>query len=365
MFKDNILNIKCVDKYKNKLFILTRDGNELLSYDLETENLSYIGNIQRGASFYCTSCICDGKIYYFSYFDSEICVYDINDNFLSYKNINVTYNEKSFGGCSACVKYENYIYILCNDKHIPMVRLNTKTMNIENVNIWMDYCDEKYNKNVINTSYTNLCIVNDSLLLTTNLSDIILEYNLKTNLYNFIELPKLNIQYYTINFDGNVFWLTGNKKKIVKWNKELNTISEYEKLPIDLEYRSEIDSSVSKGLFYTGFSVKDYIFYAPLGANMFIVLNTKTEEVKSVKKINKKEYCFYFFNFNQEGIWAQIEKIGGLTTETLVFKDFKYKEKKFDLNRINYNNAIYNENVYLTEKFPSMLNWYIEKIINI
>lgn len=361
----NLLKFKCINKYNDKLFFLTRDENELLMYDVNKQSLAYIKKLQRGNAYFCTSCIVDGKIYYFSYIGCEFCIYDIDRNTIRYVDVNLRYRDKHFEGCSSCIPFGSYIYILCGgEKNIPMIRLDTETLKVECCSQWLDYAQCKYQKDeIINIAHTNLCIKGDSLFLPLNIEDLILEYNLSTDEYKFYELPKLGMCYYTINYDGRYFWLTGDNKAIIKWDKDTNNCIELRGLPNDLLCRTEIGY---KGIFYAGYTRGDSIYYAPLKANMFVCINTITEEMEVVKKIIEDEFCFYFYDLDNYGIWAQIEreKLGSSDSKIYVINEGDCKETIIDLNHMTYDRAIsiQDGNTQVNEKYPGMLQWFITSV---
>lgn len=362
----NTNNFKCINEYGEFLFFLTEKDNEILRYNLKTGVFNYIAKIQRGDSYYCTSCCVNDKIFYFSYLGNEYCIYDIKNNNILYQNLIVNSQSRIIGGCSTCVQYGKYIYILCGGKHIPMIKINTETLEVTNTSDWIYKAIEEYNIDIMETVYSNPCIANNILWITLNVDDIVLKYFLDTGEYEFIELEKWGIRYYTINCVDNCLWLTGDKKFIVKWDIKTNIIQKLEILPSDMKYRKEIGNTVSKGLFYAGYVKGKYIYYAPIEGDMFIRLNSETQDIKVIKKIEETEFCFYFFDLNDEGLWAKVEteRIGSLSNKLYIIKDLECNQQEMEYLDVSFENVANNfaGPFLVNEKYSGMLDWFIKCI---
>lgn len=362
------LNVKCANLIGRTLYCLTEEMNDLFAYDIHDHTCHFIASIQKGGEFYCTSCSVGNKIYYFSYFGHEYCIFDTVSNQIEYFSVDFEYRGKTFGACSSCAVFDEFIYVLGADEHIPMVRINSLTNKAECKSSWLDYARKEYGKDLINIAHTNLCIVDDVLWLPMNRDDTILAYNLRNDDYKFHTLPPCGIKYYTVNYDGEWYWLTGDNRHIVKWKPDSDELINFTDDLTAFVYRNQI-GNIWPGLFYSGYynAQARKMIYAPLHGNMFISIDTETGEARQIKQINEDEYCFTFFDISGFGLFAQVYKVNAYFSRKsyMIGKD-GIREFGINVSETEYGNSI-KEKIRLgnsiKESYSDMLKWFMENIM--
>lgn len=368
-WKINGLKYKCMNQYENSLFLLSEDDNLLFEYSLQKNELIYICRIKRGCSFYTTSCIVDDKIFYFSYFGNEYCVYDIKEKQILYKTIEVEFSGKKFGSCSTCLIYGDYIYIICGDDNIPLIKLDTKNYIAESKSDWISIGKSKYSQDLKCNIYTNPCVVNNVLWITLNIPDVILKYNMELDSYELIELEKQDIMYSTVNYDGSSLWLTGDKKKVIRWNPDTQELIVIDSFPDGFEIRENARAFGWSNMFYTGVCFGEYIIYPALASNMFIGLDTKTNTMTNVMSIKDKEYCFFCFEINDDkgkGMWLQLNQFDSLSWKLLRMDEggnslieTEFPEVLHETKNVNKGET---DRYCFRELFQGMLDWFVDYV---
>lgn len=360
------VQIKCLNHYYDDVYILTDLNNELYKYNKSSEEFGYIGKINRGNSFYCTSVLVGDKIFYFSYYGTEFCIYDITNNIFKYKSIDLNYKGHSFGACSSAVVIDDDIYVFGGAESIPLSKINSKSLETECVCDWLE--GNKDDKDILikTSAYTNHCVINGEIWFPTNIQDVIISYNTNIGKSEVYVLPHKGIHYYTVNFDGKYFWLTGDRKDIFRWNKEKNELKSFENLLQGIDYNS--NSHKSSGLFYTGLIKGQIINYIPLNSNAFICLNTESETIEVKRYIDPDEFCFWTFSLTKDEYLCQISKRIDANRYTLKVTEQGVEDYPFNLSGINYKNAITSQlqegNFIISENGPGMLEWYLNAISN-
>ena len=178
MNKKCTVKYKCMNQIDNNLFLLTDKSSELIMCDLSTQKRYFIGKIQRPNSYFCTSCSIGTKIYYFSYFGNEFCVFDSKNKELKFVKADIESHGKKIGECSSCVKYKDSVYVLSGSNSIQLIKIDSLTDNVNTCADWSEEGQKKYGCVVYPNLFCNPCITDNIMWLPTNIPDVLIKYYL-------------------------------------------------------------------------------------------------------------------------------------------------------------------------------------------
>lgn len=139
------------------------------------------------------------------------------------------------------------------------------------------------------------CIqIEEKIYCISKTSNTVCEFDMKTRVYQYYFLPlKNNKGFNTICFVANKFWLSGNEKEIVVWDKKEERIDVLNISINDFEMY-KVGKIETRQLFLNSVNTQDKIWFIPYLANKMLVLDTKdltiktfevTEEIENEKDI--------------------------------------------------------------------------------
>lgn len=127
--------------------------------------------------------------------------------------------------------------------------------------------------------------VNDIVYLPLMNNNIIYTFDLRNESFDKICLNIDINGIATIEFDGNIFWLTGKNRGLYAWNKDSNVVTKYDRFPkgfgriIDCEY-----NWFSYSIYF-----ENYLYLIPAYANMIVRYDIKNQEMQEVHISNEEE----------------------------------------------------------------------------
>lgn len=216
---------------------------------------------------YVGMCTLHDKIIFLPYYASELLVYDMKYK----KEVNRIHLKSKLPKSSQwyrfyihAVPYLNFVY--CIGWHdSEMLCFNIETEKISVVNTWKKAIAEVVgNTSFIGIHAYDVCVVEGNLWAPIHTRDCILEFNLQTMEARVHRVGMPDMKFATICFDGTDFWLTGDKKRIVKWNKNTKEASYIGQFP-----KGFIKSSKEeKDYFYKSYYESGIVYFFPMFANM-------------------------------------------------------------------------------------------------
>ena len=276
--QDDALSIADMVRYHDKLFILTRDTCSLFEYDLTAKKMKWCGLIkrQREQVFICMA-VCEGKVYIAPYEADYISVYDIETE---------TFDTISLKQLSGKRKNKYYHWGFSYGKKVfflgtlqsTMLSVDVQDGTVYEVTDWMEEWKQMTGEETAVRTHTDKCVVEDCFWVALDGSNVLLQYNMTTGEYRFWPVGDSQFQYVTVNYDGRYFWLSGDRKAIVRWEKETGEVREIADFPAGFEAYNE----KGEEMFYCCYPWKDALYFAPLRTNMLVRLELKTEKMECV-----------------------------------------------------------------------------------
>lgn len=349
--------VKCIEKRENIYFILSVYG-DLIKYNELVGEYTFLANIWREGNFFCTSCMIGEKIFFFSYYGNDYCIYHTDEDYIEYRAFNLK-NHQIEGSISSVI-YRNKIYVIVKNADIKIICIDPYNYTTIPLAI-----NQKNSIRLQDVSNIYTCLQDGKLIIPTTNPDCIYEYDLNNNEEQIHTIDKMGIVYNTVVFDGKNFWLTGDSKKIVCWNREKNVCI----MVIDLEdylvYRNE--NLIDNYLFAVGIFKDNRIYYAPLQSNSFISYDIQSGRITVMKKMEEWEYCNSFFDVSENELYALINSFLKNDKDMLEINNCSVKEIRI-VNEKQYDELLENNSKYflknskLIENNQKMIKWYIKKL---
>lgn len=137
------------------------------------------------------------------------------------------------------------------------------------------------------------CIeVEGKVYCVSNVSNTVCEFDMKKRSTHYYDIPVHNSEgFNTICFTGGKFWLSGNEKDFVIWDRddaEVNVLNN----EIDDFYAYRIGQSESRQLFLSSVDMQEEIWFIPYLANKILYVDKKSLVVRSFEieeEIEKEE----------------------------------------------------------------------------
>lgn len=212
-----------------------------------------------------------------------------------------------------------------------VMKVDMETGEIE----WNENGKEQYYKLIDPTRSSiicrqDCCAIEDKIYTASVQGNVVMEYDCKLRVTNCYQVGIPDNIYSTICYDGNAFWLSGDKNSIIKWNKKTGEVKEIE---VDIEgYRKDSKVAFASSLFYQG-----YVWLFAYSANMNIRINVETDTVEEVFSFSRaykhsnpvrvlkswiKDEKIYFVDAAEFSI-VEIDKNGNTRSMPIHSKDIK------------------------------------------
>lgn len=190
-----------------------------------------------------------------------------------------------------------------------MLYLDVAHNQVKEISGWIHEFIAKYGHEAAVSTHMNICIVEDCFWVALNSDNVLLQYNMQTDEYKFWNVGTRRIQYVTVSFDGDYFWLSGDQRFIVRWKKENNEVKEYDSFPDGFECGNKKISW--KELFSCSHLWNGNLYFAPLNANMVISINRITGEIECVARIEENQICLKLIKLEDIGIYIEVDSCSG------------------------------------------------------
>lgn len=146
------------------------------------------------------------------------------------------------------------------------------------------------------------CVVGNSVLYPAVREDAVIEFDMERECFVIHELQKRNSKYNTIAFDGGNFWLSGNQRNIVRWDRDKKEEEVLDIFPEGFGLRDE----KATFLFTISIVMKNEIFFMPWNANMLLKMNLKNKKIEKLKKFPENVMCWFAKKWDDTYIYTEI-----------------------------------------------------------
>ena len=369
MEKIAYIGSQCIDFVDGVYYILTKSGHDLISYSPDDKSIKYIGSIDDGREVFITSAVYKHTIIYFSYYGDRVCEYNTKENVIRYVPLNPLIDSRCVHGFSVAQTYKDGVFLTGNISGQPLAYYNALTKNMENKWGWAKQFHEKYGIDPYASVYSKICVADGSVWMPLNKKDVIMQYSINDDKCFFWELPRQDINYYTIDYNDGFFYLTGDKECIIRWDKSDNDIECFDKFPEGFKYENDRGYTWN-GMFFGGVEHNEKLLYAPLNCNMFIELDVNTGTISKIREISHGTHSFALKKLNNGKIYTEINySAEHVVSESYILTDnFMpfYIDSNAMIMNANKADVVGGEDgsLFLKESFPGMMGMWIEGIVN-
>ena len=280
----------CIDG--DKIWAVDTERNLLYEIDYETGEYELVKEIpdEKLSKFRLNPrCLkCENEIYCMPDESNNIWVYNIDS--MHFSKMDLVNPNKVRHIIQSFVRHGDYVYALSKGLS-QVIEVNIQDKKIEN-----------YYKLADDDIFTDCIVGNNSIIGLSINSNKLYEFNIETKKIFYYSIPNVNMIIKTICYDGENFWLSGNRKKICIWNRNKNSIREIEEFPqgfgllnfsIDNKKLLDMDFVISDDMIF-GFSAVtvQYVWFIPWRANKILYVNRFTYEINSLE-IDEEEETIY------------------------------------------------------------------------
>lgn len=347
------------------VYIFTKDSQSLFEYSKSSGLFRLCGMVQtKLEQMFTCAILYENKIYIPPYDGDCIRVYDIYQK----KFYSIPLTQTSDGKLNkthylTCFGYGEKIYIFGDDDSV-VLSLDVRDESVQELSNFINGFKKLYGYEVGVHINKSVCIVENFFWMPMSCDNIILQYDIQKNEYCFWTVGIRKMQYATVNFDGKYFWLTGNQKVIVRWEKESNSVKEFEVFPTGFE-----SSNGSLGwydLFLCGILLKEQLYYAPLDSNMVIKFDIKKEKMECILKIDSDHVCLNMEKMNEDIIYLE-EYEQNLSPYKTYLIDSKGKCEKIssrlsEKDDVNVLVDCIEQRTEMLENHPNFLNYFLNQL---
>lgn len=146
------------------------------------------------------------------------------------------------------------------------------------------------------------CVVGNSVFYPAVREDAVIEFDVERECFVIHELQKRNSKYNTIAFDGRNFWLSGNQRNIVRWNRDKKEEEVLDVFPEGFGLRDE----KATFLFTISIVMKNEVFFMPWNANMLLKMNLTNKKIEKLKKFPENVMCWFAKKWDDTHIYTEI-----------------------------------------------------------
>lgn len=306
------MNLSCADivRYDDRVFILTRDTQCLFEYYPISGKVDLCGTVRsKFNEFFVSMTLCRDKLYIAPYEAEVFCIYDIEKKEFRRISLNKASGEGKKKCYKICFCYQQKVYFL-GGKGTVMLCVDTDTGVVEEITEWNDGFKKKFGFETWVRTHQYVCIIDHCFWVALEGNNILLQYNMETKEYFFWNVGRKNMQYVTVSFDGEYFWLSGEEKSIVRWKKEIDEVKEFENFPEGFE--SENKRAGVKELFSCGYIWNDSIYFAPLNSNMLVKFERLSNQMKCILKTDMNHVCFKIVEISDRELYMEEDKVENL-----------------------------------------------------
>lgn len=329
------INLNCADivKYNEKIYVLTRDTQTLFEYSAESGKMKLCGAVgNKENQLFISMALCKNKIYIAPYGTDELCVYDIQTEDFQHISLKSSGKGLNKNHYQLCFSYHERIYLL-GGMDTATVCVDPRTNDLKDISQWQLDFKSKYGYETGVNVHSDVCIVDDCFWVALIADNVLLQYNMKTGEYEFWNVGSKKMRYGTVSFDGEFFWLSGNKAVIVRWEREKNEVREFDNFPSG--FQSGYDQLGWKELFCCGHMWHGDIYYAPLNANMLVKLHRESGQIECVVKVDPLQVSFRLVEMNIDEIYMELDSVRDMSLECAYYigADGSYRLSGFKIGR--------------------------------
>lgn len=229
-------------------------------------------------------------------------------------------------GCGNVIYIQGKIYFISDTSEIILYSMDVETKVIERHSI--DITD--YNGGIC----SDMVVIGNQLYLACKQLNIVIEYNLHLNTYQFLTVVSDSNGFGTMNYDGEFFWFSDNKS-VLKWERNTEKLEKYEVFPSGFGMVMRIGDEIVRSEGFTNryqsgekpfsFSVivQGHLWLFPFRTNMIVRVDLLSGIMSEVRIENEEEDDKSLFMRTR---WTHCRFMGGMQEGVLSFSSTTTKK---------------------------------------
>lgn len=311
------LDITDFVEVEDKIYLLANEINSIFVYLKGSEQIKHVGYMdEKIKGTFGSILYYENKLYSASYADAIVTVYNIENAIFETISLQgvLPKNRNRQLSYEKVVLYKSKVFFI-GDNIPGILMLNLSQGSAAVIDTWSKVLYDRYGKVVVPNAYYDTCTENNFLWLTLSVENLVMRFNMETEEYEFYHIGSRKIIYNTIAYDGNYFWLSGDKahRFIIRWNKEKDEVQYFDHFPEDFAIQKGIEDSM---LFGASLLNNNKIYFAPICANMIIQIDIITGRIEYVKKVKDNRIIMRMKNLKNKDIYLDEYEGQGYTINT-------------------------------------------------
>lgn len=299
MKEKKLLGITSCEKLSNdKIVFWVKNTNRVFLYDLKKkESIRYIeiDDCDVRTTTFFGSTLLDETLVLAPYRDRKMPFCNLATGKTKWFDIGDSDDRDQWNAYKCIIDYKDKLFLLGDSYVIKVYDKNKESIS----------CIDVPNRMYI---YRDVCRVNDTVIVplidTGGKRRSVLELDLKDENYNVYNDICTNMDIATICYCDGHYWMSGNEKMIVRWNKENNSITEVDVTGYCDGIIDEFDSYYSSSVTYG-----KTILFSPINAKAILKLDTDTLSMENMFCFDKDEGVWKFYRVNDCYLYFQVENI--------------------------------------------------------
>lgn len=315
---NTLLEITTWNDFEGKKLFRVVNTDYIYSYNYENNSIESFMKIRDDfniCNIYFDSKIIGEMMYFLPYMSNKMYVCDLRTKQTSHIIIGNSKDNNRFNTFKQMATLNNKVFLIGDSNVIKVVDLNDSSVNELRIP------DIPY-------LYRDLCRVGDKVFFPVIDQHGDRRSILEVDLFEEKTIKHSNVttdmNIGTLCFDGNSFWVSGNRKKIIKLNTRFEIIEE-----IDISDKKAGELGVFNNYFSSAFVLGSDIIFSPLHANSALKLNTESLDLRNIFSIDENNCIWKILKVYDDLMYFQVSRLedNRLMSDFIINSDGKIVKK--------------------------------------
>lgn len=287
-----------------KKYFASKYRNALFCYDGTVGEVEFLQKFQteKEEFLYLVGHESEGLVFFYPYLADNIAVYDVEQRRLSYLHDDRLREARINRG----MEYDKKFYLINESSLAKSFVFDMEKMELFTLQETYGLPEEILERARIRY-YKDFCFINTSLYLPGEEPDGVVEFDLANGKLLKHKISDSGMTYATIAYDGRAFYLTGDRRAIVRWDggKETEMLCG---MPNGFDIKPH---KLFEGYFACSLYMEGYIYMFPLCANMIIRVDVQSKQIEMVRDGLENVACWYAKKWSEDSVYVEMDNYEG------------------------------------------------------
>lgn len=320
------------------LWLVSRDGNDLIKGNLLTEECEYIASIPPYESgtygAYRGNSLCT------KYRDHILCLPDLGNCIWVYDLTGRHFTKIAVENPNSVRLGFSWCHIMCGTLWAwsgglkSLLEIDLEQMKIRSYHSFADSADEAFAYQVF--------VLEETFYAFSAEKKILYKYSLLSGRTDTYKIPEIGEGIFTICYNGDAIWFSGIEECLYRWDMNNGDLIRLDIFPKDFQV-FQIASDDRRPLFYKSLCQNGYIWFVPFNVpgtlcNSILAVDLNTYKMKAVKLGNERDngQGAYTFEYVKDGRWIGFFYSKNDFISEIDMTNFEIKQKRMKFSFDNY-----------------------------